>query len=168
MGTGRFQSIIFLLLFKLWQLSPLFPYSLSHPAHPLPIPSQSPHYCLCQWVVHTCSLVHLFTISHPIPSTSFPAAVGLFYVAKLLLLSCSLVCCVHRIPYISEIMWHISFTDWFNSLSIIFSRSLHAVAKWKSLLFSLLSSIPLCTCTTAFLSPHLLMDAGAASVSWWL
>ena len=41
----------------------------------------------------------------------------------------------------SEIIWYLSFSGWLISLSIIFSRSIHAVTKFSS--FSLPSSIPL-------------------------
>ena len=47
-------------------------------------------------------------------------------------------------------MMYFSFIDWLNSLSIIFSRSNHPVAKYKSFLFLLLHSIPLYKCTTTF------------------
>ena len=98
--------------------------------HTFPNPGQSPHYCGYPWIVHKCSLVNLFTIFHLVPhSHSFLAAVSLLFASKLLLLSFSLVYCVH------EIMWYFSFMDWLNSLSIIFSRSIHTVPKSKSFFF---------------------------------
>ena len=45
---------------------------------------------------------------------------------------------------------YFSFSDWFISLSIMFSRSIHAVTKGKTFFFLWPSSIPLCKCTTAF------------------
>ena len=46
-------------------------------------------------------------------------------------------------------MWYLSFTVWLISLSIIFSSSIHAVAKGRSSFF-LLHSIPLYKCATVF------------------
>ena len=50
-------------------------------------------------------------------------------------LFCLLVQFVHYIPYMSEIMWYLSFSDWLMSLSIMFSRSVYAVTKGKIFLF---------------------------------
>ena len=65
----------------------------------------------------------------------------------------------------SEIIWYLSFPDWHISLSIVFSRSIHAVTKGKTF-FLWPSSIPLCKCPIVVLSTHLLVDAWAASISW--
>ena len=46
-----------------------------------------------------------------------------------LCLFCLLVQFVHKIPHMSEIIWYLSFSDWLISLSIMFSRSIHAVNK---------------------------------------
>ena len=63
----------------------------------------------------------------------------------------------------------VSFSDWLISLSIMFSRSIHTVAKGKILFFFLCpKSIPLCKCPIVDLSTHLLMDIWAASICWWL
>ena len=40
-----------------------------------------------------------------------------------------------RFPHISEIIWYSSFSDWLISLSIMFSRTIHALAKGKILFF---------------------------------
>ena len=48
-----------------------------------------------------------------------------------LFLFCLLVQFVHQIPHMSEIIWYLFFSDWLLSLSIMFSRSIHAVAKGK-------------------------------------
>ena len=62
-------------------------------------------------------------------------------------------------------MWYLPFFDWLISLSIMFSRSFHTVAKVK--LSSLEpSTIPLRKCPIVVLSTHLLMDTWAASISW--
>ena len=55
------------------------------------------------------------------------------------------------------------FSDWLISPIIIPSRSIHAVAKGKLSFFFTPSSNPLCKCTTAFLSTHLLIGRWAAS-----
>ena len=125
--------------------------------------------CSCQANPHILDCAPAFSInilwlilSPPFipPPASFLAAVSMFAVrvSKLLLPLCSLVYCVHQTPHISEIMWYFSFPDWLNSFSMIFSRSIHAVAKCKDFFFLLLLSIPLHKCTTGFLSTHLLRD----------
>ena len=65
------------------------------------------------------------------------------------------------------IIWYLSFSDWLISLSIMFSRTIHTVAKGK-IFFLWLSSILLCKCSIVVLSTHLLMDTWAASTSWRL
>ena len=80
-----------------------------------------------------------------------------------LLLFCLLVYFVHLIPHRSAIIWSLSFHDRLISLSIVFSRSIHAVVKCKiPFLFLEPSSIPLCECTTALLFTHLLIDTWTA------
>ena len=68
----------------------------------------------------------------------------------------------------SEIIWHLSFFDWLISLSIIFSRSIHAAAKGKLFFNFMAEYYSIIKCTIAVLSTHLLMDAWAASKSWLL
>ena len=59
----------------------------------------------------------------------------LLNLSTLLLMSLSLFCWlvhfVHYIPHISETIWYLSFSDWLLSLSIMLSRSIHAVANGK-------------------------------------
>ena len=83
---------------------------------------------------------------HP---TSPPTAISLFHVSVSLVLFFSLVCFIHQIPIISEVICYFSFTDRLILLSIIVSSSIHAVAKGRTSFF-LLHSIPLCKCTTIF------------------
>ena len=64
----------------------------------------------------------------------------------------------------NEIIWYFPFSDWLISLSIMFSRSIHAVAKGKHF-FSWPSSIPLYKRPIVVLPAHLLMDTWAASIS---
>ena len=56
-------------------------------------------------------------------------ALSLSSVSLSLLLFCLLVYFVHSIPYISQIKWCLPYSDWLISLSTIFLRSIHAVAK---------------------------------------
>ena len=120
------------MLLKLSLLSLLLP--MFTQLYPLPSLSQSSYCCACPWVLRTCSLVNRITVFHPVPPSPLDT-VSLFYVSMLLFLFCLLVYCVHLIPHISEFRWYLSFTDWLISLSIIFSRSTHAVAKGKHSIF---------------------------------
>ena len=58
--------------------------------------------------------------------------------------------------------------DNFTYCSIMFSRSMYAVAKGKIFLLPMAEWYPLCKCTVVVLSTHLLMNTGAASKSWQL
>ena len=51
---------------------------------------------------------------------------SLFFISMSLVMFCLLVCLVH--PLVGEIIWYLSFNAWLSSLSIILSRSIHAVA----------------------------------------
>ena len=53
----------------------------------------------------------------------------------------------------SEITY-LSFSDWLTSLSITFSRSVHAVTKGKIFFFKKLSRIPLCQCPIVYCFIH--------------
>ena len=53
----------------------------------------------------------------------------------------------------SEITY-LSFSDWLTSLSITFSRSIHAVTKGKIFFFKKLSRIPLCQCPIVYCFIH--------------
>ena len=56
-------------------------------------------------------------------------SVSLFLVSMPLVVFCSFVCYV---PLIDEIIWYLSISTWFISLSIILSSSIHAVMKSRS------------------------------------
>ena len=64
--------------------------------------------------------------------------------------------------------WYLSFSGWLISLNIVYSRSIHAVARVKFASFAWPSSIPLCKCPIVTFSTQLLMNTLAASMSWWL
>ena len=132
---------LFILLFKMLQLFPLFSPSPLLPRLTLSPPRGNLRIVVLFLGTTMLCINVLWLISSPSfiqfpPPSPFLVAVSLFYEHMLLLLSSSLVYCVHQISHISEIIWYFSFTDWLNSLSMIFSRSIHAATKCKSLLFS--------------------------------
>ena len=139
---------------------PLIPFSTStHPSQPPP-------------TITTLLSLSMNTFSFLLkPSTPYPPprAVSLLSLSTSLYSFCLLVPFVHQIPHISEIIGYLSFSDWFISLSIMFSRSIHAVIKGKFFfIFLQPSSIPLCKCPIVVLSTYLLMDTWAAFKSWLL
>ena len=140
--------IYFLLYFFHYHLSPLYP-------------SPRNHYT----VVHVNEYFLCFAQSF-YPLTTPARVVSLLSMS--LSLQCLLVPFVHQISHMSEITWYLSFSNWLISLSIMFSRSIHAVTKGKTSLFLKLSSIPLCKCPIGVLSTHLLMDTWAAFIFWQL
>ena len=116
------SNIIFLFsLYCIFSITIYSPYPSS--------PQQSPHCCPCPWVLFpfflnpsTPHLPPLHSLSSCSPSMS--------------LSPCSLlVQFVHQIPYMSEIVWYLSLSDWLISLSIMFSRSIHTVKDGKNFFF---------------------------------
>ena len=108
---------------------------------PSPSPTPTPKVNPCTVVhVHRHSFIHALWL---VPSPSFhlypplPShwPLSLFHVSMSLVLCCLLVYFGHYIPFISEIMWYLSFTTWLISLSIMLSRSIHAVVKGRSSFF---------------------------------
>ena len=67
--------------------------------------------------------------------------------------------------HMSEIIWYFSFTNWLISLSITISRSIYTVTKGRSSFFLWVYNIPLCKCTTAFISTHLRMGSKVCFMS---
>ena len=118
--------------------------------------------------VFMCFLSLFFLCLFPLPIYQAPYPSQLSSCSLSLSLFCLLVHFVHQISHISEIIWYLSFSDWLISLSIMFSRSIHAVRKGKIFFFLCHSSIPLCKCSIVVLSTHLLMDTWAASKAWQL
>ena len=124
---------VFFLLLTLLQMS-FASLSLPPSTQTLP-PWPSPHYYLCPWVMHICSLANLFIIFYPVSLTYLPLEV------------CQSVPCIHASVSIlfislfcsldSTYKWeHMLFLFlWLISLNIIISRSIHAVAKGKSPFF---------------------------------
>ena len=94
----------------------------------LPFPQQSPHCCSCPRVLCPfCSILYLLT-PPPLLAVIFSPSMGLS-------LFCLLIQFVHYISHMSEIIWYLSFSDCLISLSIMFSRSVHTVAKGKIFFF---------------------------------
>ena len=110
-------------------LSPLYP--LLPPPFPLVITilsSVSMRFCFVLFF-----LLNPFTFH---PATQIPSsltAVSLFSIYESV--SVFFVNFVHDITHISEIIWDLSFYDWLISLSIMFSRCIHAVTNGKILFF---------------------------------
>ena len=117
---------------------------------PSPPPSLNPDLLwLCPYVLYTCSC-QTFPLFPPLSPPCSPLVTdSLLLISMSLVIFCLLVCFVDYVPLIGEIIWYLSFTTWLISLSIMLSRSIHAVAKGRSSFF-LLHSIPLCKCTIVF------------------
>ena len=93
------------------------------------------------------SIYHIYTVDHLCPFHSphpffFSSNHLCIYVFDFVLFV-NLFYFVY-IPYMSEIMWCLSFSIWFISLSIILLKSIYMVANGKIPSFLWLSSIPLC------------------------
>ena len=126
--TTHFLTLFLLLILLQVPLfsSPL-PTSIQPPTHLWP----SPHCCLCLCVMCMCPSANPFIFFHSVLPPSALTAVTLFSVSMSLFLFCLSVYFVHQIPHTEKIIWYLSCSDWLISLSIIVSRSIHAVAKGK-------------------------------------
>ena len=128
-GKNLLVHVYFCLLLTLLQMSPIvFPLSCS----PQSLPSPPPGLHRTVVCVHG-PCIHAYMLSGwslPVPSPPcFPLiAVSLFPVSMPLVLFCQFILFVRF--HMSEIIWYLSFSDWLIWLSIMFSRSNHAVAKW--------------------------------------
>ena len=69
------------------------------------------------------------------PPHSPLAIVTLFLISMSLVMFCLLFSFVDYVPVKGEIIWYLSLTAWLISLSIMFSSSIHAVAKGISSFF---------------------------------
>ena len=98
---------------------------------PTPSPPQSvlPIVHTHESSIHVPLLAFSPSFPHYTPSPSPLVTVRLFFISKPLVLFCSFVCLVDKVPLTGEIIWHLSFTAWFISLSIKLSSSIHAVMK---------------------------------------
>ena len=77
-----------------------------------------------------------FFFSPSLHTTISPSELSVCSLSVNLSLFCFLVHIVHQIPHMSEIIWYFSFSDWLVSLSIIFSRPIHAVTQGKFFFFA--------------------------------
>ena len=91
--------------------------------------------------IYELVLLDLFISFTQLPF-SLLATISLFSVSMSLLLFYLFVYFVLLIAHVCEIIWYLSFSVWFISLSIIPSRSIHVVANGKTS-FLWLSNIPL-------------------------
>ena len=159
----KWLLIAFLTLFLLWTLSHMSspPPLLLTSTRPLPLPSGHHHTVFCVYelsvyvlgLIPSSSFIHsrfLFLWQLPICSM-YPYLCFFFFLQFIF---------VHQILHISEIIWYLHFFLWLAiSLTIIISRSIHAVSKGKISFLIQPCVIPLCKCTTAFLSCLLLMGS---------
>ena len=113
------------------------------PAKPISLPcfQAPPWFCPC--VLYSSSWKPFSLLSLP-PSPL--AIVRLFLTSMSLVIFCLHFYFVDSVPVKGEIIWYLSLTTWLNSLGIMLSSSIHAVAKGRSSFF-LLHRIPLCKCT---------------------
>ena len=108
--------------------TPLLPIS----AKPTSLPYFHPPPGFCPCVLY-CSSWKPFPPLAPPPSP--PAIVRLFLISMSLVIFCLLFSFVDYVPLKGEIIWYLSITTWFISLSIMLSSSTHAVAKGISSFF---------------------------------
>ena len=127
-----------------------------------PLPEQSPHCCLCPWVIF---LLFFFIAQSPHPWPLITVSLLSIHESVIILFLSSFY---SLNSYISEIIWWLSFCDWIISPSVISPGPSMLSQRVRFPSFSWPSSIILCKCTRAFLSTHLLMDTWAASKSWLL
>ena len=111
--------IYFLLHFSITIYPPYVPFCL-HPPLTSPITTLlSMSKCPLSFFLFPPSPNH-----HPSTLSACPLSISLS-------LFCLLVQFIHLMPHMSEIIWYLSLSDWLISLSIIFSRSIHAIAEGR-------------------------------------
>ena len=133
--SGNYFFVIYFFIVVQVQLSPYSPHH-SHPSQPSPLPTLYPTpFWLCPCVHYTCFLTTLTPLPPLAPSTSPVVTISLFLFSVSLVIFCLLACFVDYVPLIGEIIWYLSFTAWFVSLTIMLSSSIHAVAKGRSSFF---------------------------------
>ena len=65
------------------------------------------------------------------PFASPLVTLSVFFFSMSLVIPCSVVCFVDYVLLIGEIIWHLSYTAWLISLSIMLTNSIHAVPKGR-------------------------------------
>ena len=141
------MGFIFLLLFY-YSCSNFSPLALLCPSYPPPPHSHTVVHVHGSYIDVLClgpspSFHYYPPLYSPLVTQSvlcFHACGSILFVS----LHCSLDC------FIGEIIWYLSFTDWLISFNIIFSSSIHAIAKGRSSFCLSAVSIPLCKGTTVF------------------
>ena len=137
----RHRTYLFLFLIFLFlnyfivvqlQLSAFSPH-LSIPPQPNSPPS--PASTLPLGFVHVSFIVVPENPSPHCPVAPPPAIVRLFLTSMSLVIFCLLFSFVDYVPVKGEIIWYFSLTAWLISLSIMFSSSIHVVAKGISSFF---------------------------------
>ena len=102
------------------------------PAKPTSLPCFHPPPWFCPCVLYSSSWKP-FSLLSPPPSPL--TTVTMFLTSMSLIVFCLLFSFVDYVPVKSEIIWYLSLTTWLISLSIMLSRSIHAVAKGRSSFF---------------------------------
>ena len=137
----RFLAILLIYFFKLFYCCSVTVVSAfsPHPSTPpQPKPPPSPASTLPLDFVHVSFIgVRVNASPHyPLPTTRSPLAiVRLFLTSMSLVIFCLLFSSVDYVPVKGEIIWYLSLTIWFISLSIMLCSSIHAVAKGMSSFF---------------------------------
>ena len=96
------------------------------PVEPNSLPCLHPPPCFCPCVLYSSSCKSRSPLS---PPYSPLVIVRLFLTSMSLVIFCFLFTLVDYVPVKGEIIWYLSLTTWLISLSIMFSSSIHAVAK---------------------------------------
>ena len=121
----------------------LFKYSCVHFPSTTPHNATHPHLQPSILLPLTLSMGPLYMVLDS-PSSIFPhypsplpplITVSLFFISMSLVIFCLLFSSVDYVPVKGEIIWYLSLTTWLISLSIMFSSSIHAVAKGISSFF---------------------------------
>ena len=90
-------------------------------------------YCPCVLYHCSCKPFTLFPYNNPL--LFYLITVSLFSISVSLVIFCFLVCFVDQFPFLGEIIWHLTFTTWIISLSIMLSSCIHVVTKGRSSFF---------------------------------
>ena len=155
-------------------MNPPRAYTCSPSWTPLPYPSRTippghpsapvPRILYWTWTGDSL-LIWYYTCFHAIPPNHPTLSIS-HRVQKTVLYICVSFAVLHTglslpsvwIPYICFSILYWCFSFWLTSLCIIGSSFIHLIRTDLNVFFLMLSNTPLCICTTAFLSIHLLMD----------
>ena len=124
------------------------------PAEPSSLPHLHPPPWFCPCVLYSSSCKPLSSLSPP--HSPLPI-VRLFLTSMSLIIFCFLFSSVYYVTVKGEIIWYLSLATWLISISIMFSKSIHIVAKGKIFCFLWPSSTPLCKCPIVLFLKFLLL-----------